>query len=582
MKKHAETFIRITLLAVSLAMFASICGCAAGNNDGDGTISSDGTTAPGPVVLSSGGKSTYSIVHRSSCTDDTLASFRRVVRYLNTELGSGMAVADDWLMPGTDAASLNEILIGSADRDECREVYEDTPPDGYLIRRVGNKIVIAAHNDKRLDEAVSAFMSMTKKDNENGDVVLDAFTEVRDGSAVALFGKNNPLAEQRIVYRDGCSDKAAKLLASKIKSAYGVELPIVTDSEAPTDKEIVIGMTDRSLPGDTTGMKGAYAKIGYRLFVRNGKLFILGGDDSDDVNYEAVTRFCEKYITPKLSPVLAVTPELSEDGLGGMDVPAELADGANARIMSFNILSEEWDSAAVMKGRDYPVAATILNYSPDVAGIQEVSATWYSRLQSLIGSEYEFVGKTIPSGNYNYTALAYNKNKVRLIDSGMTVYSVGNSPRLRLLNWGVFESKASGSRFIVCNTHYDANHTGDHTPIRVKQATEMAEIVNGLVEKYKVPVFCCGDYNCTEESEPFGTFMKLTGFKDPKFTAAKIDNPIKTYHKLGEAVSRENNLGIDHIACSPDAEVLYYNTLCGKFWLPISDHFPIYIDVNLK
>ena len=47
-------------------------------------------------------------------------------------------------------------------------------------------------------------------------------------------------------------------------------------------------------------------------------------------------------------------------------------------------------------------------------------------------------------------------------------------------------------------------------------------------------------------------------------------------------MSRENNLGIDHIACSPDAEVLYYNTLCGKFWLPISDHFPIYIDVNLK
>ena len=192
------------------------------------------------------------------------------------------------------------------------------------------------------------------------------------------------------------------------------------------------------------------------------------------------------------------------------------------------------------------------------------------------------MGKNIPSGQYNYTGLIYNKSKVSVVESGMTVYSVGNSPRLRLLNWGVFESKASGSRFIVCNTHYDANHTGDHTPIRVKQATEMAEIVNGLVEKYKVPVFCCGDYNCTEESEPFGTFMKLTGFKDPKFTAAKIDNPIKTYHKLGEAVSRENNLGIDHIACSPDAEVLYYNTLCGKFWLPISDHFPIYIDVNLK
>ena len=328
-------------------------------------------------------------------------------------------------------------------------------------------------------------------------------------------------------------------------------------------------------------MSGVYSKFGYRFTVNEKKIYIICGDAVISEKM-AVDEFINMYVTPKLSPVFNVPSDLKLDGLGGMTSDPALIDGADTRIMSFNILSEEWDPAAVMADRDYRVAATILNYSPDVAGIQEISEKWYSRLTSLIGAEYDFVGKNIPSGQYNYTGLIYNKSKVSVVESGMTVYSVGNSPRLRLLNWGVFESKASGSRFIVCNTHYDANHTGDHTPIRVKQATEMAEIVNGLVEKYKVPVFCCGDYNCTEESEPFGTFMKLTGFKDPKFTAAKIDNPIKTYHKLGEAVTNNTKLGIDHITCSPDTEILYYNTLVGDFWVPASDHCPIYIDFRLN
>lgn len=567
----------LVLLLGALSLMSS---CRKEGGEGDSTAP-ETTESTEPIVLSSGGKAVYRIVRPSNQTNRALESFKSVIHYFNSDLEAGMEIGDDWLMPDVDAASLKEILVGNVDRTECRELYEDVPFDGYVIKPVGNKIIIAAHNDDMLEEAVAAFKTMVKK-SENGDIVLSTLTARKDGTGTFLFGKGGAtLADYRIVYASGGSDKNAKQLAAKLKSAYGVDIPVVSDTEAPTECEFVIGITNRNKAGDLGGMSGVYSKFGYRFTVNDKKIYIICGDAVISEKM-AVEEFINMYVTPKLSPVFNVPSDLKLDGLCGMTSDPALIEDADTRVMSFNILSEEWDPAAVMADRDYRVAATILNYSPDVAGIQEISEKWYSRLTSLIGAEYGFVGKTIPSGKYNYTGLIYNKNKVSVVESGMTLYSVGNSPRLRLLNWGLFESKASGKRFIVCNTHYDANHTGDHTPIRIQQATEMAELVNGLVEKYKVPVFCCGDYNCNEESEPFNKFMKLTGFKDPKYTAKKIDNQIKTTHTLGEAVTNNTKLGIDHITCSPDIEILYYNTLVGDFWVPASDHCPIYIDFRLN
>lgn len=567
----------LVLLLGALSLMSS---CRKEGGEGENTVP-ETTESTEPIVLSSGGKAVYRIVRPSNPTNRALESFKSVIHYFNSDLEAGMEIGDDWLMPDVDAASLKEILVGNVDRAECRELYEDVPFDGYVIKPVGNKIIIAAHNDDMLEEAVAAFKTMVKK-SENGDIVLSTLTARKDGTGTFLFGKGGAtLADYRIVYASGGSDKNAKQLATKLKSAYGVDIPVVSDTEAPTECEFVIGITNRNKAGDLGGMSGVYSKFGYRFTVNEKKIYIICGDAVISEKM-AVEEFINMYVTPKLSPVFNVPSDLKLDGLCGMTSDPALIEDADTRVMSFNILSEEWDPAAVMADRDYRVAATILNYSPDVAGIQEISEKWYSRLTSLIGAEYGFVGKTIPSGKYNYTGLIYNKNKVSVVESGMTLYSVGNSPRLRLLNWGLFESKASGKRFIVCNTHYDANHTGDHTPIRIQQATEMAELVNGLVEKYKVPVFCCGDYNCNEESVPFNTFINLTGFKDPKYTAKKIDNQIKTTHTLGEAVTNNTKLGIDHITCSPDIEILYYNTLVGDFWVPASDHCPIYIDFRLN
>ncbi len=584
MKSLKSIGFKIISLLLALTVFPglALAACKHGNGDDTTPAETDVFTDPeGPVVLSSGGKGVYRVVRREACTSATMATFKGIIHYLNSDLGAGVEASEDWLMPGEDPAVIKEVLIGNTDREESRRALEATPFDGYTVRATGNKIIIAAHTDALLAEAAEKFKTMIQK-NENGDIVMSEFKATKDGGGSFLFGSDNPLSGYKIVYREGASASAANQLAAKLKSAYGTELPVVTDAETATECEFVIGITNRSAGGSAASqMRGVYGKYGYSVWTEGKKIFICSGDDSESSNLGAVNKFISSYVAPKLSCVFNMPVGLNKSGLYVMDEDVSLIEGADTRVMSFNILSEEWDSAAKMSGRDYRVAATILHYSPDVAGIQEVSENWYLRLSTLIGSEYEFVGKKIPNGSLNYTGLIYNKNKVKLIESGMTVFKVGNSPRLRLLNWGVFESVASGKQFIVCNTHYDANHTGDHTPIRVQQATEMAGLVGGLIEKYKLPVFCCGDYNCNEESEPYKAFMSLTGFQDPKYTAKTITNPTKTTHSLGGSMSSSAALCIDHILVSPDMEILYYTTLIGDFWMPASDHCPIYIDFKL-
>jgi endonuclease/exonuclease/phosphatase family metal-dependent hydrolase len=278
---------------------------------------------------------------------------------------------------------------------------------------------------------------------------------------------------------------------------------------------------------------------------------------------------------------LPVGMRLSYDTFAGGDSDV-LADGADTRIMSFNILSEEWDSAAVLAGRDVRVSATILNYHPDVAALQEVSNKWYPILENYIGNVYKFTRKTTPSGKGTYTTLIYNTETTKLIEEDIYLYSVGNSDRLRSIAWGLFESKVTGEQYIVFSTHWDVG--AERQPNRVKQAKEMANLAKSLGDKYKVDVYVCGDYNASESTEEYKNFLKDAGYVDAK-TDAKVKNrACKTYHTLFSNLDTSVYESIDHITFSKDiaSKVLFYNTLINDYVIDASDHCPIYIDIVTK
>ncbi|MBN2713996.1 MAG: endonuclease/exonuclease/phosphatase family protein [Planctomycetes bacterium] len=255
----------------------------------------------------------------------------------------------------------------------------------------------------------------------------------------------------------------------------------------------------------------------------------------------------------------------------------KLTEGANLRIMSYNILSEEWNAKTPVDGRKDSIASTILYFSPDVVGLQEVSAKWHEALPRLISSKYVMVNQQNTKGQSNYTCMAYNKEKVKLLDSGNDYYSVGSGgTKIRLVTWGHYEKIDSGKKFLVMNTHWCI-----HKENRVVQAHELADLFAQYRKKFSCPVISTGDHNSDEKSEEYQLYAKQTGMKNARETAVKVVRDFRSTHSLGKKPRARQADSIDQIFYTDDLKCLLYNILVDRVILDASDHTPIYADFKM-
>ncbi len=262
--------------------------------------------------------------------------------------------------------------------------------------------------------------------------------------------------------------------------------------------------------------------------------------------------------------------------LKGAENPA-LTNGANLRIMSFNILAELWHPKAreTFEGRTTQVADVIRHFSPDVAGIQEATPRWHNAIKTLLGDTYAIASGEVYEGVTNYSTIIYNTATTELIECESVLFSIGNSGNMRNLTWARMRRKSDGAEYIVTCTHWDIV-----PEMREVQWEENVTLIKDIFEKYNLPIFATGDYNTTEEGF-FKDFLERTQFTDPKFTAKVVEKTCKTVHPLGEMPIDDVGLCIDHIAVAGKCEVLYYNVSVNETTINASDHFPIYIDVKI-
>ncbi|MBQ9080631.1 MAG: endonuclease/exonuclease/phosphatase family protein [Clostridia bacterium] len=565
------------LLALALVLL-TLVSCAPNTPDNvDGTTTEQVTTVPyvdNSLVLFDANTS-YTVI-RAEETNSEIKDIAADIRNKLDELVDGtVKISTDWLKKGVEPdPNALEILVANTNREESIATLEDIAYSDYAVRIMGKKVVIAAHNAENLQKAADHFINILVKD---GDAFKLPNSYTFTSGVSDLFTDSNPLSGYSIIYPAGStSDLAsARTLADAIKDLCGVELSCNDDKTAATDKEILVGATSR------TESEQLKSLTGLEYIIRaSGTKLIIGGSTGIATEL-AVEKLADKFLSGIYSNSFKISSNYDQTTLGtvtlsGAEDPT-LAEGADLRIMSFNILAELWDdkAKATMPGRDANVVSIILSYMPDVVGLQETTDLWYSLLEPQLEGVYKFASYKVPNGKTNYSTLMYNVNTTEFIESGTTLYSDRNSDNMRHLTWVRFRRISDGAEYIVTCTHWDITEER-----REVQWQENAKLINDLYAKYKVPIFATGDYNSSETSL-FGKFLDATGMLDPKYDSKVINRAGKTTHTLGSAVADATTC-IDHIAVTPGPELLYYNTLTCPAAIDASDHCPIYIDVKLK
>ncbi len=516
-----------------------------------------------PIILAAAGGAEYSIVMSENVTDTLRAKVLELYRMMCAVSGASVKMTDDYA--GNEAADAKEILIGNTAREESVALMSELGYFDSAVKLNGNKIVVAAHTEGNMLALIDTLMKdLIKTDNSAKSVTLAEEYFVKS-EKTPFFTADNKLEDYVLIYPEGNNaiKTHANNIAARIEHNFGIKLNVSSDASAESDREILLGFTSRASAKEYyTGSKKPDS-LHVIIEAVGNKLVITGSTE-----YSAPLAceiFYDTYLGNEYSPTLNFENNISELCIAHkVDKHSELSKDADIRIMSYNVLSKELsNTAAEFEERKDLIGTTILNYMPDVIGVQEVDEGAYATLEQALGDTYAFTIKKTPLGEYSFTSIMYNKNTVNYIEGNNMIYALGNK-RIRLISWGVFEHKSTGERFIMVSTHWDIVKEN-----RQPQAEEMTRVVNELRAKYNLPIITTGDFNSPESTTYYKQYLKDTQQTEARYSAEKI----------GHASTAEV---IDHITSTLDVKPLFFKLLDTELTKKASDHNPIYADYKFK
>ena len=246
-------------------------------------------------------------------------------------------------------------------------------------------------------------------------------------------------------------------------------------------------------------------------------------------------------------------------------------DKNTIRLMTYNILSDEpgfEGSPAYTRAKS--VCSLLNNLSPDVAGIQEMSRSWFYYLNA--NTQYSFVLPVKTALTASMTAIIYNPEKLILKNCGEKALTRGSFPRLRKYIWATFETTNTKSTFTVVNTHFSLNNNNSYTPML--QAFDLIDFSKEF--KHNHPLFFVGDFNTTPNTK--NDSSRVYEILSTNFTDTKLIT-----NSLSEGAEKSSSATfVDHIFLKGSATIKNFIILSNKDFTPLSDHYPILADVIIK
>lgn len=250
------------------------------------------------------------------------------------------------------------------------------------------------------------------------------------------------------------------------------------------------------------------------------------------------------------------------------------------RVCSFNVRDKDVNDVE-MKDRVQLVVRKILEIDPDSFGVQEATAAWMKALVFML-PDYGHIGKdTEGDGTGETNAIFYKRARYKLC-GGDTKWlsdtpdetSYGWDAKCkRLFTYAVLKNRRTGEEYVHVNSHFD--HVGQLA--REKEAEQIVAFVRDLLPDRAV-VFTA-DMNATDSSEAYRTMTSC--FADARKTAPDSEWVSCTFH--GGRSELLDDYIIDYVLYNEKVEAKAFRVVTtgidGRF---VSDHFPIYADVEIK
>ena len=564
---------------------------SSGNPDTEQTSSDGIAYLSEPVVVAGGSGKKFRVV-RPDVLNDVFATLVSALRKPADGFTLDLGVAEEDDNGNTD----KEILIGFTCREESKAAMDDLGDDDFSITYVNNKIVVAAHNADRLEEAVNFLVEKLLK--VEGKKLLYVGDYIYRSDSEMMIGEGESIADYKIVCGHDNLYMAAYEIQTYIKDKYGAELKIIFDTKPKEGKEIVLGNAANreisKLADELTYSQGIVA-------VQDKDLLIATKDSVD------TTMLFDAFLNEYLSGVYTdrfnfradYTDKVDNIYLGVFKDPAAFTQGSDIRVMSINVLVDIWADTPAVKGRQGTIGQVIKHYMPDVVGLQEMSINWHNALKKelkntpykLINTEHDYVHSKY--GNTNFTPILYNSETLTLIECDTAEYTEAGNRYMKTMSYAYFEHIESGKRFVLLNTHYEApgnnpDEKAENLEYRNYQTADMVKMIAELQAKYDCPLISTGDFNTTEGSDKTGThapywnLVEQASLSDAKYTADKIVRACSTWHELGQSASVTSPGSFDHIFGDSRIKFTYFNTLIDKVLLTATDHCPIFADVILN
>ncbi len=278
------------------------------------------------------------------------------------------------------------------------------------------------------------------------------------------------------------------------------------------------------------------------------------------------------------------------------------------RIMTHNQWKNDDNLPAwVEQGKDCSAAVRMRGFTrvyaetlPDIIGGQEVSATMADlliRYTAENGMRYALLwGRDTP--------ILYRPDKLELVDSEFSLYpdefpgheGVFNNSQTKSYCIAVFRVKESGKLFIFASTHLwwksGKPSSPDYQPYsdeaRAYQISLLITRIDALQEKYACPAIIVGDLNADYQSLAVGAAF-ARGFVHAHDVATEYADETMGYHDCFAWGYHEYyrdtpfETAIDHILLRgmPEGAVKRFERFSPDYYLPLSDHSPAYIDLEL-